>query len=84
MALLQTTQSGPLCFNARHTIMPGQEWYSADAPTVARWARDTLSPRIATSLEIPYALAGGQAVTPHKARAFGNDLCRASAWYLQS
>lgn len=84
MEILQTTQNGPLRFDARHTITPGQEWYQSDAPTAARWARKCLSPKIATTLEIPYALAGGEVMTPDKARLFGRDLGRAINLYLQS
>jgi hypothetical protein len=84
MEILQATQSGPLRFDARHTIMPGQEWYQSDAPTAARWARNALSPKIATTLEIPYVLAGGEMMTPDKARLFGKDLGRAIGLYLQS
>ncbi|HEY0076065.1 MAG TPA: M14-type cytosolic carboxypeptidase [Abditibacteriaceae bacterium] len=84
MEILQATQTGPLRFDARHTIMPGQEWYQSDAPTVARWARLNLSPKIATTLEIPYALAGGEIMTPGKAHLFGMDLGRAIGLYVQS
>jgi hypothetical protein len=84
MAILQSTQRGQLPFDARHTIMPGQEWYQSDAPTAARWVRESLKPPIATTLEVPYALAGGQTVTPDNARAFGRDLGQALAVYLHA
>lgn len=83
IALLEKTQRGSLTFDARHTIMPGEEWYQADAPTAAHWARESLSPRLGTTLEVPYALAGEQIVTPENARAFGHDLGRALTLYLQ-
>ena len=84
MQALRATQSGPLHFDERHTIMPGEEWYQSDAPTAARWARNSLLPKIATTLEIPYAVAGGEVMTPTNARLFGADLCRAIGLYLQT
>ena len=81
--ILQGCQRGPLVYDARHTIACGEDWNSGTAPTSARWAREHWKARLGTTLEMPYAVAGGQTVTPDNARQFGCDLGRAIAQFLQ-
>jgi hypothetical protein len=49
-----------------------------------RWAEDVPGIYAATSLEVPYATANGQAVTAESARALGHDLARAMRELLQA
>lgn len=77
MEILQREQRGPLPYDARHTLFPGQEWFAGTEPTSSRRACEILSPDFASVLEVPYARAGGVTVTPQNARAFGLDVCRA-------
>jgi hypothetical protein len=48
-----------------------------------RWAATIPDVWLASTIEIPYANASGQAVTAESARAFGHDLARAFYIYLQ-
>ena len=37
-----------------------------------------------TTIELPYAVAGGVPVTPESARAFGRDLAKAMRVFIES
>jgi hypothetical protein len=84
--VLETTQTGPLVFQSRNNLPFGQSWNTpanySGGTSFARWAATLPGVRAAATLEIPYANAGGVAVTDQSARALGHDLARALQKYL--
>ena len=85
--ILETVQSGPLVYRASDNLPFGQAWNTnsnvGTNKSCSRWASDLEGIRLATSFEIPYANAGGRAVTPESAREFGRSLARAIRAYLE-
>jgi hypothetical protein len=79
--LLESVQSGPLVYRASDNLPFGQAWNTGSNVgsnrSCAQWASDLEGMRLTASFEIPYANAGGRAVTPESARAFGRSLARA-------
>jgi len=49
----------------------------------AKWSENLPGILVGTSLELPYASAGGQPVTAESARALGRDLARAIRLFLE-
>lgn len=88
-ALLESAnKGGALPYDAARNLQHGQSWNTAGNYTsgrsFARWAEGIDELRLAASFEIPYANAGGEAVTPAAARDFGRALARALRSYLES
>jgi predicted deacylase len=86
-ALLEATRTGPLPYSAKNNLPYGQGWNTAKnyggGKSFSRWAGEVPGLWAATSLEIPYANASGEVVTPDTARAFGRDLARALRRFLE-
>ncbi len=85
--ILEEVRTGPIPYQAENDLPFGQSW-NTDKNYVAgkscsRWASELSGIRLATSLELPYAKAGGQTVTADTARALGRDLARAIRRYLE-
>ncbi|MBM3476369.1 MAG: peptidase M14 [Armatimonadetes bacterium] len=85
--LLETTRTGPLPYRAKDNLPFGQGW-NTDAnlgagKSFCRWASELPGIDFATTIEIPYANAGGVAVTAESARAFGRDLAAAIEAYVR-
>ena len=77
--LLGATQSGPFVYHAAHNLPFGEAWNtpaSGIERCSANWMRTTAKARLAMTLELPYASAGGRPVTAESARAFGANLAR--------
>ncbi len=82
--ILQESQTGPLAHDPRHNLAHGQSWNTLTEPrTHSRWAALLPGIEVATTIEIPYARAGGRPVTVESARALGRDLARAIRLYLE-
>ncbi len=85
--LLEAVQSGPLVYRAADNLPFGKAWNIGSNvgknKSCSRWAGDLEGVRLAASFEIPYANAGGQAVTADGARAFGRSLAKAIRSYLE-
>lgn len=85
--ILESVQSGPLVYRAENNLPYGEGW-NTDANTkglksFGMWAAEQPGIRFASTLEIPYATAGGTAVTAASARALGIDLAKAIGRYLE-
>lgn len=85
-ALLERAISGPLPYKAANDLPFGKEWNTgrnyAQGESCASWASKLPGVRLATTIELPYANAGGKEVNQKSARAFGRDLARAFRDYL--
>jgi hypothetical protein len=86
--ILESVQTGPLVYRRSNNLPFGVSWNTADnvgsgLKTFDMWASEQPGVLIATTLEIPYANAGGKPVTAESARALGLDLARALSIYLQ-
>jgi hypothetical protein len=84
---LESCRKGPLLYSASDNIPFGKAWNTGanfrQGTSCSRWAQGLPGVKMATTIEIPYANAGGRAVTAETARAFGADLARALASYLR-
>ncbi len=84
-AILEESVTGPLPYSKRYTMRWDKGWNKAAEgllATCANWSAGLLGVELATTLELPFANAGGVPVTPESARAFGRDLGRAIATWL--
>lgn len=85
--ILETVQTGPLVYNRSNNLPFGKSWNTGantgELKSCAQWASEQPGILIGTSIEIPYANAGGKPVTAESARALGLDLARALRVYLQ-
>jgi len=89
--IIESVQTGPLVYNTKNNTPYGTSWNKpapgAPANTglkpFSRWASEQPGILAATTVEIPYANAGGVAVTAESGRALGADLARALRRYLQ-
>ena len=82
--LLERYQQGPLMHQGKHNLPWGQGWNNLKEPkTFSSWASQLPGVRFAATIEIPYANAGGQAVTADSARALGHDLALSMQHFLQ-
>lgn len=81
-SMLEAGQRGPMVYSPRHDIPHGVSWNTSSG-TCGQWLASLEDSPAAASLEIPYANAGGTAVTPETARRFGHDLARAIRQYLE-
>ena len=82
--LLARTQSGTIRYDPANNIACGESWNTGTNPTFGRYMRDNTPARVSATLEFPYALAGGEAVTADRARDFGRSLARAMLAYIES
>jgi len=81
--VLQQVQTGPLVYHPKHNIPWGKAWNTGKDPkSCSRWTASLPGVLVGTTIEIPYANAGAQAVTPETARLLGHDLARAIRRYL--
>ena len=82
--VLQEVQTGPLVYHTKHNIPWGQAWNTGKEPrSCSRWTALLPGVLVGTTIEVPYADAGGQPVTPTSARRLGHDVARAIRQYLQ-
>ena len=82
--ILESVQTGPLVYDADHNIPWGQSWNNMqEARSFGRWAALLPGMKLATTLETPYADAGGKPVTRESARALGGDLAAAIRQWLR-
>jgi hypothetical protein len=86
--LLAAVARGPLPFDPANNLPFGKDWNTGSDPagglSCSRWTSQQPGIRLGTSIEIPYADAGGQVVTADSARALGHDLAAAVHAYLAS
>lgn len=83
--LLQRVQRGSLAHDPKHDLPFGQEWNrTKEARIASRYFGSEGRARLALSIEIPYANAGGAAVTPESARELGADLAAAIREWLSA
>lgn len=83
---LEAVQTGPLRYETAHNLPWGQGWNTTTADlrrSSTRWAATLPGVEVASTIEFPYATAGGKPVTPAAARAFGRDVALAIRRYLQ-
>lgn len=83
--ILERVQHGPLRYERKNDIPFGFDWNKrdpSDQSSFARWVRSLSDRPAAMTLEFPYSQAGGRAVTPENARAFGADLASAIRVFL--
>lgn len=83
---LASARRGPLPYDPAHDLPFGQDWniggnYALGA-SCTHWASQLPNVALATTLEIPYANAGGAEVNQTSARALGTDIARALQTYL--
>jgi hypothetical protein len=82
--VLEKVQTGPLPYRTKYNIPWGKGWNTNKEPrSYSAWAGLLPGVRMAVTVEIPYATAGGKPVTADSARAFGHDLARAMRAYLE-
>jgi hypothetical protein len=83
--ILEAVQRGPLVYDSKNNLPFGQAWNVGEGPprSFSRWAANLPGVRVATSIEIPYANAGGRPVTVESARALGHDLAQAMRRFLE-
>jgi hypothetical protein len=85
--ILERVQKGPLVFSAEHNLPFGTSWNTAanlqGGKSFGIWLSEQPGVAVATTIEIPYANAGGRPVTAESARALGADLARAIRLYLE-
>ncbi|MBN2319460.1 MAG: hypothetical protein JXR49_10305, partial [Acidobacteria bacterium] len=74
--------TGTLRIDPRFHVAYGEKW-NQDSPhlLLKHWASELPGVVIASTLEVPYALAGGEVVLPDSARSFGHDLATTLAEY---
>lgn len=86
-ARLESVRTGPLPFHAADNLPYGREWNTdanyAKGLSFAGWVAATTTAPLVATLELPYANARGVEVAADSARAFGADLARALAAYLE-
>jgi hypothetical protein len=85
-SILESVQSGPLVFSSRNNLPYGKSWNTSrntgTDKTFDMWASELPGIQIATTIEIPYATAGRQPVTPESSRDLGLDIAHALRRYL--
>jgi hypothetical protein len=81
--LLNRVARGSLRIDEAFHVAFGEQW-NIDHPKLLykNWASVLPGVTVCAALEIPYAIAGGQVVSPASARAFGRDLAAAARAYL--
>jgi hypothetical protein len=83
---LEAARRGRLPYRATDNLPFGTAWNTdrnyAQGISSARWAGELAGIGLATTIEIPYANAGGNTVDAVSARAFGHDLLRGLRAFL--
>ncbi len=82
--ILEAVNKSPLPFKASDNLPFGQEWNTSKTACSTFWAEMLQSIKLATTSEIPYALANGAEVNQQTSRAFGHSLAAALTSYLMS
>lgn len=84
-SLFEESIAGPLPYASSNNLRLGQSWnvQSAEDLSFGGWASRLPGMRLAITVEVPYANAGGTEVTAASARALGADLADASRLFLQ-
>ncbi len=84
--ILESVQTGQLVYSHNNNLPFGKSWNTAtpgDLKSFAMWASEQPGMLFASTIEIPYANAGGNEVNAESARSLGRDLARALRIYLQ-
>lgn len=85
---LKQSIRGPLPYNPADDLPFGQAWNTggntSQGSSSTNWAGSLPGIRLATTIELPYASAGGKDVTQESARAFGRDVAAALRAYLEA
>ena len=85
--ILEAVRKGPLPFSASDYLAFGEGWNTrsnyASGKSFCRWLAELPSVRLSTTVEVPYANAGGAEVNQGSARRLGADLANALAEYLR-
>jgi hypothetical protein len=81
--LFNTRAAGRLKIDPRFNVAFGEKW-NLEHPhlLLKHWASKQAGVQLASALEIPYAVAGGETVLPDAARVFGRDLAVSLGEYL--
>jgi hypothetical protein len=83
--VLEKVQTGPLVYSTKHNIPWGKAWNTGTEPkSCSSWAALLPGMRMAVTIEIPYANAGGKPVTAESAQSLGRDVSRAMRRYLEN
>lgn len=86
--LEEANKTANLPYLASRNLPYGKAWNKSASFSAGRsfnrWAEGIEGLRLSASFEIPYANAGGQAVTPETARVFGHSLAKAVRRYLEN
>jgi hypothetical protein len=84
--ILESVRKGPLVYRAGDNLPFGKAWNTGRKDPALMsckgWTSGLPGIRVASTIEIPYANAGGGEVNAETARAFGADLGRALRAYL--
>jgi len=84
--MMEAERKGSLPFHAQDFLPFGDAWNTdanfGDGQSFCGWAGQLDGIRLATTIEIPYASAGGVEVNQTSAGSFGADLARGLAAYL--
>ena len=84
--LLESSRQGPLPYRAEDNLPFGQQWNveanDTQGCSCSRWMTQLPGVQLATTIEIPYALAHDQPVDQSSARLLGHDLAGALKQYL--
>lgn len=85
--LLEAVSGGPLPFSAGDFLPFGQSWNTganyAGGKGFPHWVAELPEVVLGTSIELPYANAGGIEVNQDSARAFGTDVGKGLTAYLR-
>jgi hypothetical protein len=83
--VLSRERRGPIAYTGHNDLPYGVRWNSEEiaTPSSLGWASKIPDIWVATLLEVPYANAGGVAVTPDSARQLGIDLAKALRVYFE-
>jgi hypothetical protein len=77
--------TGPLRIDPRYSVTYGEKWNVRHPHLLLKhFASELPGVQLATALEIPYSVAGGEVVLPDSARAFGRDLAAALLRYVEA
>jgi len=86
-SIIEALPDRALPFSADDFLPFGVDWNAPEnysgGKGFGRWAGELPGVRLACSMEIPYANAGGSEVNQASAHAFGRDLARALCGYLR-
>lgn len=83
--VLEKTNTGALPYDPANNLPHGEAWNTLTGParSCSTWMAGQPGILVATTIEIPYAKAGGAVVMEGNARMFGRDLAQALRRYLE-